>query len=141
MKKNLIRLASLGLFLVLFFSMMASPAEARASDYISRCSASVTAAGSGKIKVTFTVNGTGIMTSIGATKVEIKNSAGTTIQTYNYTNSGYSSMMGSNRSTYTSSVTYSGVFGATYYAIVYFKAANSSGSDTDTVTTYLVTAT
>lgn len=140
MKKNLTRVTSLVLIFVLCFSLMAISAEARASNYISRCSASASAAGSGKVTVTFTINATGVMTSLGATKVEIKNSSGTTIKTYNHTDTGYSSMMGSNRSTYTSSVTYSGAVGATYYAVVYFKAANSSGSDTDSITTYSVTA-
>lgn len=141
MKKNSIQITSLFLAFILCLSSLTIPAEARASDYIRNCSAHVSAAGSGKVTVSFSITGTSTMTSIGATKIEIKNSSGTTIKTYLNTDVGCSSMMGSNRTTYSSSVTYQGVAGVTYYAVVYFKAGNSSGSDTDSVTTYTCKAT
>jgi hypothetical protein len=107
------------------------------SQYISSTSASISA-NSGVITVSFNIIATGTMTSVGATKVQIKDSGGNTVKTfYSSTTAG---MMGYNRIIYSGSVSYSGTSGQKYYAVVSFKAANSSGSDTTSRTTGYVTA-
>ena len=74
------------------------------------------------------------MTSLGAMKIQIYDANGTCVKTFNsYDTSG---MLGSNRYAYASSVTYTGAkSGAYYYAVVKFKASNSSGGDSCTYTT------
>ena len=74
------------------------------------------------------------------TKIVIKTYSGTTVKTYNYTDDGFAYLLGHNCSTYTASVSYPGFPGNQYYAVVYFKAGNSSGSETTTYTTNLATA-
>ncbi len=140
MKRNIVRTINLVLVLVLCVSILAIPAAARSSDYIVSRYASATSIDGGKITVDFRITATGSMTTIGATKIEIKNSSGTTLRTYKSTETGYESLMGSNRTVYSSSVTYQGISGNSYYAVVYFKAENSSGSDIATYTTLLETA-
>lgn len=140
MKKNSIKMICTILALTFCASTMIITAEARSSLYIDSRYASVTGTGNGKITVNFDITGTGRMTTIGATKIEIKSSSGSTIKTYKCTDIGYEYMMGSNRTVYSSSVTYQGVSGNSYYAVVSFKAGNGSGSDTATYTTLLETA-
>lgn len=140
MKKNITRTISLMLMLTLCVSTMIIPAAARSSLYIDSRYASATSIGGGKITVAFDITATAKMTTIGATKIEVKNSSGKTLRTYNSTDTGYEYMMGSNRIVHSNSVTYQGVSGNSYYAVVYFKAGNSSGSDTATYTTLLETA-
>lgn len=146
MKKHQKRLIALLLTAVIIFSL-AIPAAAtdkiqevtpRASAYITSVWAGATG-GNGQITVDFSITGTGTMTSLGATVIEIKNSSGQTVKTYFQSTT--PSMMGSNRGFYRSSVTYTGATASKkYYAIVYFKASNSSGSDTTSYTTDYATA-
>lgn len=140
MKRSIMRVMSTILVLTMCISTMVIAAEARSSDYIVSRYASVTGTGGGKITVNFDITATGRMTTIGATKIEIKSSSGSTLKTYKCTDTGYEYMMGSNRTVYSGSVTYQAVSGNSYYAVVYFKAGNSSGSDTGTYTTLLETA-
>lgn len=141
MKIKSARVISIILILTLSLASIAMAIEPMSSSYINRCSATASASGSGKVTITFNINCTGIMTSIGATKIEIKNSSGTTLKTYNSTDVGYSGMMGSNKITHSGSVVYQGTQGNTYYAVIYFKAENNYGSDVDSVTTTFAKAT
>lgn len=138
MKKQFTRTLIIILVIAIGFTTMAIAAETRASSFIRYSSASASASSNGVITISFSITGTGTMTEIGATKIELKNSSGTILKTYYC--SAFQTMMGYNRNVYASSVTYPGVIGTSYYAVVYFKAANSSGGDTAAVTTYLVTA-
>jgi hypothetical protein len=79
------------------------------------------------------------MTTIGATSIKIYKYGGTS-PVYTFNSSSYSSMLGSNRISYGSSVSYSGTSGTKYYAVVTFYAKNSNGSSTETYTTGYVTA-
>lgn len=126
---------------------LAAPAMATDSvDNISpRASAYITGVwagaygGDGSIRIEFDITATGKMTSLGATSIEIINSSGRTVKTF--VKSTTPSMMGSNQTYYSSSVTYYGATsGERYYAIVYYKASNSSGSDTTSYTTNYATA-
>jgi hypothetical protein len=146
MKNKFFRLVVMTLVLAMLLPMVL-PVSAADSDigispasssYISAVWASATGS-NGKITVEFDITGTSRMTSLGATKVQIKDSSGTTVKTfYSSTTSG---MIGYNKSYYYSTVTYNGATsGKKYYAVVSFKAANSSGSDTDTYVTAYTTA-
>lgn len=137
MKKTLTRT----ICVILILSLCLAPAAmARTSEYIVRCSIASEFVSNGKIDFTFKVIGTGTMTEIGATKIEVKNSYGLTVRTYRYTDIGYSYMMSGGKLSHSGTVTFTGTSGNKYYAVAYFKAGNSSGSDTDTATSFLVTA-
>lgn len=139
MKKR-VRLFSLIMIVIICLSFSSIAAELRASLYISRTAGYAVENDDG-IEFGFTILGTGRMTNIGATKIEVKNSSGRIVATYRYTDDGYSDMMGHDRTTYSSSIIYEdGTPGNEYCAVIYFKAQNSSGSDTDTLTTGWATA-
>lgn len=116
-------------------------AEARASAWLSAYSASIEASGNGIITIKFRVVGTGTMTKLGASTIDIYKSNGAFVKTISYTTSGNEYMMKSNTAFHTGSVPYSGVAGQKYYAVVTFFAKNSSGSDTRSYTTAYKTAT
>ena len=121
--------------------IQALAAEARASAWFTGYGASIVAAGNGKIKIEFTVVGTGTMTKLGASTIYIYKSNGAFVKTISYTTSGNVYMMGYNTAYHSGSVPYSGVAGQKYYAVVTFFAKNSSGSDTRSYTTAYKTAT
>lgn len=137
--KKTTRVICLVLALIMLSTSATFAIETRASLYISQVITSIT--GDNGITVAFVVIGTGKMTDIGATRIEIKNSSGLTVATYRYTDIGYSHLMGHNTTSYSSSVTYEdAVPGNDYYAVIYVKAGNSSGSDSDSYNTVLATA-
>lgn len=140
MKTTLRRLSALFLVFSIFCAVsapvvaatsddMASP---RASYYISSTYASISN-NSGTVTVSFDIIATGRMTSVGATVIRIKDANDTTVKTF-YSSS-TSGMMGYNCVSHVGSVTYNGISGKKYYAVVSFKAENSSGSDTDAFVT------
>lgn len=135
MKRNILRVLASILIFALCASTIAIAAEARASEYIFARYASATKDSNGIVSVYFDITATGKMTEIGATKVEIKNTHNTTVKTFRCTDTGNEHMMGSNKTFHASTVTYQGLRGSAYYAVVYFKAGNSTGSDTRTYTT------
>lgn len=146
MKKSPRRILSVFLILVTICTMTmsamatdnAEEVAPRASEYIAVVWASCSS-GSGSITVDFDITATGRMSSLGATTVSIRDSSGTTVKTFHYTTT--EGMMGSNQGYYSSSVTwYGATSGSRYYAVVYFKAANSSGYDTTSYTTSFCTA-
>lgn len=114
-----------------------STIQPMSSNYISTCGASISGS-NGTITVSFNITAKSKMTSLGATSVQIKNSAGATVKTF-YSSS-TSGMMGSNRTYFSGSVSYTGVSGNRYYAVVNYKATNASGSDTSSCTTGYATA-
>ena len=119
-------------------SINAQAGEIKSSNYITSCEGAISSKTSG-IKVSFSLTATNTMTDVGASTIYIKSSSGITVKTYRYES--YPSMMGHNTASHTSSITYSGgISGHQYYAVIYFKAKNSSGSDTQVVTTSTVTA-
>ena len=143
MSKRILRSISVILMIVFLVSapVHAMAAEARASAWLSGYGASIVAAGNGKIKIEFSVVGTGTMTKLGASTIDIYKSNGTFVKTISYTASGNGYMMGYNTAYHSGSVPYSGVAGQKYYAVVTFYARDSSGSDTRSYTTAYKTAT
>lgn len=118
----------------------AAAAEARASAYFSSYSAYISTSGSGKIDVNFNVVGTGTMTKIGSSVVQIFKADGTRVASCSFALNAYSYIMGYNTFSHSASVPYAGVSGQRYYAIVTFFAKDSKGSDTLNYTTSTVTA-
>lgn len=143
MSKRLLRSISVILVIVFLISapVQALAAEARASAWFTGYGASIVAAGNGKIKIEFTVVGTGTMTKLGASTIDIYKSNGAFVKTISYTTSGNGYMMGYNTAYHSGSVPYSGVAGQKYYAVVTFYARDSSGSDYRSYTTAYKTAT
>ena len=140
MKKN-IRILAFILVLVLGLSSTACAAyedeyTPYSNAYISSMIAGLSKSGD-TLYVTFTTKGTAPMTSIGASCIKIYTSGGSLVKTFW---SAYNpSMLGSNRTVYTSSVSYDGTDGTTYYAVVTGYASNSNGSGTETYTTGTLT--
>lgn len=134
MKKQVIRWLSVLLMLTIVMAPMAAfAAEPRASSYITSTGVGIDRV-SGGIKVSYDIVGTGTMSNIGATMIQIYTEGGDFAKGFYYSTT--SGMMGYNRSYYYSSVTWTGASSSTrYYAVVTFKASNSSGSDTHTMIT------
>lgn len=146
LKKRVFRVISLIMIISLFVAMNSTVFAAtsedeispQASNYITSVYASISGGG-GSVRVYFDIAGTGKMTSLGATVIQIKNSAGTIIKTY--ASNSTSGMLGYNKIFHSGSVTYTGVLeGASYYAVVYFRAEDSTGYDTSYYVTDLVKA-
>ena len=143
MKRKLFHIAALFLSILILCTTIApvfaedsnGGVSTQASSYISSYSAYVEAGStSGSLKVQFSITATGKMTSLGASKIQIYNSSGNCVKTFYATST--TGMLASNRYAYSSSVTYTGATsGSKYYAIVTFKASNSSGGDSGTYTT------
>lgn len=115
-----------------------SEISTQASYYITSYSAGITG-GSGSVTVDFDITGTGWMTSIGASRIDIYTAAGTVVKSFYATST--DGMLSTNRSVHFGTVTYNGAkSGTKYYAVVTFKASNSSGGDSRTFTTGYATA-
>lgn len=110
------------------------------NQYIGSFNGCTSALGDGKIEVRFETIGTDMMDSIGASTVEIYNMDGL-VYTFNMSNATHTSqMIGHDAIGFAGSVTYSGISGEVYYAIVTHYAAKGNGSGTERYTTNLVIA-
>lgn len=105
-----------------------------ANAYIDYFYATITKSGN-SLRVSFTVDGSGIMTSIGASSVKIYTSGDSLVKTF--WSSANPGMMGSNCTSYSSSVYYDDwTSGTSYYAVVKFYSTDSTtGSGSETYTT------
>ena len=137
-KKKIYRIALLILAVSLCLSLFAPVAHARASKYILLYGASVVADGNGKVSVWYDITGTGTMDQIGSTSIVIYEN-GSSVKTFY--SSTTPSMMTTNKLYHGGSVTYSGVAGKTYYAIVYFWAGKNGDGDSRSKTTTAIVAT
>lgn len=132
--KKIFKSFSICIVIIAMFSttaFAAAPNDAatpQANSYIAKTTVGIVALGSGKIEVDFSVTATRRMTDVGAMFVDIYNASGKCVKTYTYTDSGYSYMMDHNSAKHTASVTYQGVSGQRYYAIVSFYAGDLNGS-------------
>ena len=142
MKKH-IRLLSVVLALALAFAMipMANATETRGSDYFAAHVVQAFAIGNGKVLVEFDIDATDMMDEIGASKIRIyeQQSNGTYSNVYTYTRDD-DGMMFTNDCFANSDVTYQGVSGRKYYAAVSLYCKDSTGSQTITRNTNVVTA-
>lgn len=121
------------------FASNDNPSKApQASAYIN--SVWATASGDiGSVKITFSITATDDMSSLGVTAIEIKDSSNNTVRTFKSSSTG--GLMGYNDTYFSGSKTwYGATSGCKYYAVVYFKASDSSGYDTTSYTTGYCTA-
>ena len=126
------------IMMIMFCASIITPiASARASNYINNFGTNLSAGSNGNVTVSFNIMGTGTMTDIGSTRIEIREN-NTLVATYLHTTT--SGMMGSNKVFHSGTVTYKGVAGRTYRATVTFRAANSNGSDSRTLQSNSVVA-
>ena len=111
----------------------------RSSEYIRSCRGSLESGSSrGKIDLSFTITATKSMTSLGISQVDVYKSDGTFVKTiYGSTSNGLLSNSGQR---FTGSYTIALSSGETYYTELTFIAKDSSGSDTNTITTNTATA-
>ena len=133
-------------FLLVFIMLLSTvamaappvPDNSRASDYFNYTTSSIVPTGNGHIAIRFSVMGTDDMYMIGAYHISLYKSNGTLVKSYGHWN--YSSMMAYNEIYHYGEVSYNGVSGQSYYAVVTFYACNSNGSDGRQYTTATVTA-
>lgn len=132
--KKLFKSFSICLVIIAMFSTTAfaaapnDPVDPQSNSYVAKTTVGIVPLGNGKIEIDFSVTAMGKMPDVGATRVTIYREGGIVVATYIYTDSGYGYMMGHNSSTHTASVTYKGVSGQRYYAIVSFYAGDLNGS-------------
>ena len=138
MRKRVLTSAISFILICSLFPSFALAATLRASEYISAYNA-VIYSSDNEVTVDCTIVGTDEMKTIGIKTVKIYSSSGTNVATYSYTTKGYEYLMGSNTGRKTASVSYTGVSGRSYYAVVTFYASDGSGSDSRTHTTKTIT--
>jgi len=115
----------------------------RTNAYITRTRATIDVLGDGELSIGFNISGKGKMDEIGATTIYLYENNGRTTrvaQTFRHTDPGYTYLMGTDSYYHSGNVSYEGTPGYTYYAVVEFRAGNSSGSDSTSYTTSTVTA-
>lgn len=111
--------------------------------YIARTWATVERGSNGLLNIAFDISGMGKMDEIGATAAylfEVTENSSGIVAVYNYHNPAYAYMMGSNSSFHAGNLPYQGTPGHKYYAEVYFRAGNSTGSGSTVYTTAITTA-
>ena len=124
------------LFQVLSPVAYAAPAT---NSQISSYGAYVSNPSGSQVRIDFLVYGTGRMSSIGASTIDLYED-GTLVKTFSNTDpTYYSSMVNTNAYSKLSYVTYSGKAGSTYFAAVYVFATDSNGTGTAGCTTGTVT--
>lgn len=132
------------LSLVMLFSCIVGSASAKeaiepySSNHIASCSATISAVGNGKLKITVSERANGTMSTLGASAIRIYKSDGTYVTRILGTTS--NGLLKNNAASLSGSYTYQGSSGTSYYAIVTFTASNSSGSDSRMITTSTKTA-
>ena len=109
-----------------------SASASRASRYIDWYSMDVLRAGSGKLGIEFSIEGTGKMTAIGAESIVVYRQSGST-WVYDGEYDRYDAgMTDSNTAKHGNTIYYQGVSGVKYKVTVTVFAENSTGSDSRT---------
>lgn len=117
--------------------------SARTNAYIARTWATVERGDDGFLNIAFNISGMGKMDEIGATTAylyEVDDTSTKTVAIFSYLNPQYADMMGGNSSFHAGNLPYNGIPGHRYYATVYYRAGDSTGSGTTSYTTSTVTA-
>ena len=140
MKRKLAVVAIL-LVIIIAVSPVASALEPRASEYISCYSARPLAEGNGKLRIYFSITGTGgDMDKIGVSSITIYKEDGTEVDSFGYLEEGYENLMAYDTWYMNDSMIFQGVPGVKYYARVVFYVVKGAGSDYRFYTTNTVTA-
>lgn len=146
MMKKFLRRTALFFSILFLFSTVAFASEQitiRASSYITKTVAEISANSGSQLSISFSIQGTRRMSELGATTIYLYEDDGYSskiVKTYRSTDSNYPDMMAENTFYHGSNVTYDGIAGNKYYAVVNFKAGDSTGSDTTSGQTATVTA-
>ncbi len=135
MKKFRAILAFLLVFTILTGVPAALAATERSSKFYEYANAKVDKVDSGVAEVSFNVKGLHTMNMIGVKEIKVCNSSGSAVKHIYYTDSGYSSLMSSNRTYYSSSARFTVSSGHEYYLVVYFYVKDSYGASTKPFTT------
>lgn len=113
---------SLAAFLLLIFSFslyVPASASVYASDYLAKYSATISAQGSGVIKISYTVMGTDTLDELGVSKIVVEKKVGSSwIETATFTNSDYPELSTTNNDVCKYHIFYNGVAGTEYRAQV-----------------------
>ena len=133
------RFTAITTVLLMIASTAAYAADVRASAYISSKGGGIIATGSGNMLIEFSVTATGMMDKLGASVIHIYNEDDVLEATIRYTDPGCSDMMTTSDYSWDGEVTWEGVSGEGYYAVITFYAKNSSGDDYRSFTTVTVT--
>ena len=136
-RKKVTRIVACFTMILIFANVITPIVAARASNFISATSANISAGNNGNVTVSFSITGTGTMTEIGATRIELREN-GTLVATYLPAST--SGMMGSKKALHSGTVTYKGVAGRTYRATVSLRASNSNGADSRVIQTASIIA-
>lgn len=109
----------------------ATAVQPRANDYLEDCSAYVSCADGGVIKVSFNVSATYEMDELGVLELQLYESTDNTnwVWVATYASADYPNLMGYNNDYYSNHVTYTqGISGRYYRAFVYIIARSDGGS-------------
>ena len=139
MRKGLYKLIGMILIIATLCSIISpvlaaapqDPDSPAASYYIDNVYAEATGT-NGTVNVYFSITATGKMSSLGATNIILYNSSGYVASKQYATTPG---MMGYSKTFHSNTIPFTGLASGSYYAIVYYYAGNSSGSDTTSFTT------
>lgn len=141
MRKRLLRTFSVLLCLAMLCSVSAYAAEARTSDQIFTCTASLSKQSSGDLKITYLIKTIEVMDHIGASSIVLERYNGTQwVIERTYYFASMSTLQTSGASLYSSTLAMAPKYdGTNYRAKVTFYAKNSSGSSTRLVVTNTIT--
>lgn len=114
-------------------------AATQSNKYISKYGAGISNPSNGVVRIDFNVYGTGLMSSIGASSIDLYEN-GSLVKCFSSTNPiYYSSMVSTSAYSKIGYVTYTANPGSTYYAVVSVFSSNSTGTGTETCTTGSIT--
>jgi hypothetical protein len=111
--------------------------EYRASEQLTSYSMNAKATGNGKIAISFSVDGTGKMTRIGAKKIIVYQQIGGTWALANSLNQDDAGMISTNSYYHGNTIYYNGISGEKYRIEITIFAEDASGSDSRTQTFYV----
>jgi len=141
MKKRIVSLLLMVSLMLSFGCVTASAAEIMplASTTITSYSASVAAGrNSGEIKISYEIQAKNVASTIGISTVKVYKADGSYVTTiYGSTSNG---LLGSNSNYRSSTYTYKGTSGTSYYTVITFKATVGSETDTKEFTTNTIKA-
>lgn len=107
------------------------------SEQIRICSASMSRSSNGRLGISFSIQGTTVMDTLGTSSIVVQRLSGTSwVSEYTFNVSYHPEMQAQNKSSHSATMLYTPKYsGAKYRAMVFFYARNSYGSDTAVETT------
>ena len=138
--KKTVRILLLSLLIAAMLLPTVALAATESNAYISYYSAKASKDKDGNLRVDFGTQGNGTMEEVGAYYVDIYNTKTGLVRTFSCTNENYrKDMLGYDTVIFYGHVTYQGVKGNSYYAIVTHYGAKNGGSGREYYTTETIT--